>query len=164
MNDTKLKPSPTIANPRRRQALAEEPSLTAAPEEKVGYKNPPKATRFKKGQSGNPKGRPKGRPNNVTILNDLLAEKMPARIQGKTRHVSALEAMMRRQIIKALEGDARSCKLVIEWLSRFAKDTPEDANEATNSPSFEDLSEEDSLIMQRILASFAGESEEDGDV
>jgi hypothetical protein len=26
---------------------------------KVGYKKPPKATRFKKGQSGNPSGRPK---------------------------------------------------------------------------------------------------------
>jgi len=28
--------------------------------EEVGYKRPPKATRFKPGQSGNPKGRPKG--------------------------------------------------------------------------------------------------------
>ena len=26
----------------------------------VGYGKPPKHTRFKKGQSGNPKGRPKG--------------------------------------------------------------------------------------------------------
>jgi hypothetical protein len=28
-------------------------------EQKVGYKNPPKETRWKPGQSGNPKGRPK---------------------------------------------------------------------------------------------------------
>jgi len=34
----------------------------AAPSYEVGYKKPPVATRFKKGQSGNPSGRPKAKP------------------------------------------------------------------------------------------------------
>jgi hypothetical protein len=43
--------------------MAEEneiPVITGEKQEEVGYKHPPKRTRFKPGQSGNPKGRPKG--------------------------------------------------------------------------------------------------------
>ena len=38
----------------------------------VGYGRPPEATRFKPGQSGNPKGRPKGSKN----LRTLFAEEL----------------------------------------------------------------------------------------
>ena len=38
----------------------------------VGYKRPPQETRFKKGQSGNPKGRPKGSINLLTLLNKVV--------------------------------------------------------------------------------------------
>jgi hypothetical protein len=50
------------------------PEPPADPGHKVGYKSPPKHTRWKKGQSGNPKGRKKRR-----IVNDLrtLFESLP---------------------------------------------------------------------------------------
>ncbi len=38
----------------------------------VGYKKPPRHTRFSKGISGNPRGRPKGTQNLVSVINDLL--------------------------------------------------------------------------------------------
>ena len=41
---------------------------------KVGYKKPPLHTRFRKGQSGNPRGRPRGSKNLSTLLTDALNE------------------------------------------------------------------------------------------
>src|SRR5258707_14185668 len=40
----------------------------------VGYRKPPGHTRFKKGQSGNPKGRPAGAKNLSTLLSEALNE------------------------------------------------------------------------------------------
>jgi hypothetical protein len=39
--------------------------------DKVGYARPPRATQFRRGNSGNPRGRPKGARN---LLSDLRAE------------------------------------------------------------------------------------------
>src|ERR1700724_4675339 len=40
----------------------------------VGYGKPPRDTRFKRGQSGNPRGRPPGAKNLSTLLNEALNE------------------------------------------------------------------------------------------
>ena len=42
----------------------------------IGYGRPPKSTRFKPGQSGNPKGRKKGSKNTYSILRDILNQKV----------------------------------------------------------------------------------------
>lgn len=45
----------------------------------VGYKKPPKHNRFKKGQSGNPKGRPKDRKSFATRFFAILNEPVTLR-------------------------------------------------------------------------------------
>ena len=51
--------------------------------QKVGYRNPPQHTRFKPGQSGNPRGRPRGQ-RNLTTFSRLYLElwQVPARAGG----------------------------------------------------------------------------------
>jgi len=57
---------------------------------KVGPGHPPVDTRFRKGQSGNPKGRPKGRrkaaPEGTVSAFDLVIDKTLTVEQGGVRH------------------------------------------------------------------------------
>ncbi|MDB5317781.1 MAG: hypothetical protein JWO26_370 [Rhodospirillales bacterium] len=45
---------------------------------KVGYGRPPQGTRFKKGQSGNPKGRPKGAVDMGSVFQRVVARPSPS--------------------------------------------------------------------------------------
>jgi len=76
-----------------------------AREYQVGYRKPPKATRFKPGQSGNPKGRPKGSPNLASDLSAELGEQITVREGGEAQRVSKQRALIKSLMAKALQGD-----------------------------------------------------------
>lgn len=77
-------------------------------DDKVGYKKPPKGARWKKGQSGNPKGRPKGSRSLTTILREELDKPLQARIGGRIVNMSRREALVQKQIEMALKGDQKA--------------------------------------------------------
>ena len=66
----------------------------------------PVHTRFKKGQSGNPKGRPPKLPK----LDELLASVMSEERNGLT----AAEAVLRSLVVKATKGDVRAAELLLD--------------------------------------------------
>jgi hypothetical protein len=74
----------------------------------VGYGKPPPHTRFKRGQSGNPKGRPKGVRNFKTDLRATLNAPVKLTSDGKPRKVSTQVAILMRLREKALRGDGRA--------------------------------------------------------
>jgi Family of unknown function (DUF5681) len=87
-------------------------------EYQVGYKRPPRRTRFKPGQSGNPRGRPTGRPNAKTTVERVMNEKVSVREGEKTRHMTKFEAMLQAQTMKGMKGDARSAGMVVNVMTR----------------------------------------------
>ena len=93
------------------------PKLLPVGPDKVGYGKPPKHTQFKKGQSGNPKGRPKQVQAHMPvsrIIRNSLSEEVQGKVNGKTRKMTKLAAIIDVQSAKALKGDTRAAKLLID--------------------------------------------------
>lgn len=78
-------------------------------DEKVGFGCPPKQTRWKKGQSGNPKGRPKPKSELLTDAARILAQPVEARApDGKTVKLDGIEAAYLSLCKKGLKGHKTS--------------------------------------------------------
>jgi hypothetical protein len=74
----------------------------------VGYGKPPVHTRFKPGQSGNPKGRRKGQRNVHTVVDEALSQRITIREGNRTRSVTKLDAVIVTMVNAALKGDTKA--------------------------------------------------------
>jgi hypothetical protein len=119
----------------------------AANSNKVGYGRPPRHTRFKKGQSGNPNGRPLGSANAKTIVARAIQEKVTVREGDKPRAMTKLEAMLQGHLVKAIKGDARSASLVINLVTKLG------LLAETDNKTITALSEEDHAILEEYVRS-----------
>jgi hypothetical protein len=79
----------------------------------VGKGRPPLSSRWKPGQSGNPKGRPKGAKNIMTYFRHELNRKIDIKQRGEIRKVTAREAIAMTITNLALKGDAKCLPLII---------------------------------------------------
>lgn len=85
----------------------------------IGYRRPPKHTRFKPGQSGNPKGRRKGAKNLKTDLAEELRETLIVTEGGQRRRVSKQRAMVKSLVARAIKGDPRAITLLGNLILRL---------------------------------------------
>ena len=93
------------------------------PDYEVGYGKPPKASQFKKGQSGNPRGRPRKQPKDVAAhMAELLAENRTVRVDGKPVRMSGEELIARRLMEKALKGDPKAFDKVHQLKAQHASE------------------------------------------
>ncbi len=113
-------------------------------DDEVGYKKPPKHTRFRKGQSGNPAGRTKGTRNFKTDVRKQLNEPVTVRDGGSVRSVSSQEAGLMKLRAMALAGDQRALDRLLGLAERYAIEEEADDAEAA-------LSGEDEAIIERFI-------------
>ena len=78
------------------------------PTSAVGYGKPPVHTRFRKGQSGNPKGRRKGQRNIRTVVDEALRQRIIIREGDRIRSLTKLDGIIVTMVNAALKGDAKA--------------------------------------------------------
>jgi hypothetical protein len=96
--------------------MSEDPS-----DYQVGYRKPPRHSRFRRGQSGNPRGRPKGSQSAARLARRILNEKIVIRENGKRRWITRREAMLKQLANKGVMGDLRSIREVLNLDSAGAE-------------------------------------------
>lgn len=90
----------------------------------VGYGKPPKGSQYKRGQSGNAGGRPPKAPPPPPKMGELseleaailvtLRGSVAVKSGGKTRKVNALDALARKLLAQALDGDMRATRTLLD--------------------------------------------------
>jgi hypothetical protein len=93
--------------------------MTTDDNNKVGYRTPPTHSRWKTGQCGNPRGRRKGALNFNTELKLMLEAPITVNDKGKPKRMTTLKAVFWRAREKALKGDDRALRTVLEYAARM---------------------------------------------
>jgi hypothetical protein len=120
----------------------------------VGYGKPPRHSRFKPGQSGNPRGRPKGARGLKAIVHDLMTAKIAVRTATGERKISRIEAVLQKTIELAMKGNQRALAELTKLYSAAVPDLPAQ----TAAPSSEELSPTDLAILEELKAGWLAEA------
>ena len=97
----------------------------------IGYGKPPRHTRFKKGQSGNPRGRPSGSKNLKTLLNDALNEPVIVAEEGGHRKITKREAIVTQLVNRSATADLRALKILLDTLRDIEGHSEPEATETS---------------------------------
>jgi hypothetical protein len=118
--------------------------VTDGNEHDAGFKRPPKASRFKPGESGNRRGRPKGSRNLKTDLNALMKKRISVRQDGETRHVSRQEAILLALFSKAAHGDVKAATTLVGMVMKLNPEAQQQSESA-------ELTKNDKRIIEDFL-------------
>ena len=115
----------------------------------VGYCKPPRHSRFKKGQSGNPGGRPAGSKNLKTLVIQALNKDTVITEDGRHRKITKREAVAIGLVNRSATADFRALKILLDILP----DTEGQAEPL--SPETAAYSQADEKIIERLRERFS---------
>jgi Family of unknown function (DUF5681) len=112
----------------------------------VGHCKPPLHSRFKKGQSGNPRGRSRGAKNVATLLFDALDRAVVVTEDGRRRKVSKSELGIAKLVDRFAEGDPNVARLLLGLMLELARRPLPDPTERPP------LGAADKMVIENLLA------------
>ena len=114
---------------------------------RIGFKRPPQSTRFRKGQSGNPKGRPK----TSSLKSDLakqLTKRITLTVRGRKTTMTIQQAVVIALTTNAVKGDARSATIIFNLIKQMLEPDTEESDLGSMSSIDKDIIES---FLQRQL-------------
>jgi hypothetical protein len=105
----------------------------------VGNCRPPKETRFKPGQSGNPKGKAKGAIGISAQIEKLLRRKISVTENGVKRRLPLQEVMFASIAAKAVKGDLKAVEFLLRTRDRHEGNAAETLDPAILDPDDHEL-------------------------
>ena len=115
----------------------------------VGYGKPPRDTRFKEGQSGNPGGRPPGLKNLKTLLCEALNEPVVVAENGGHRKITKRQAIITQLVNRSATADLRAIKILLDMLRDIEGQTE------PASPETAAFTAADEKVIEQLRARFA---------
>ena len=94
----------------------------------VGKGRPPKHSRYKKGQSGNPSGR-RRLPDVAQAAARVLEQKISVTQDGVRKKMPGIDALLSKAFAKALTGDMRAAEFLIKIVANDNARRPDDGQE-----------------------------------
>jgi hypothetical protein len=125
----------------------------------VGYGKPPRHTRFRKGQSGNPRGRPKESKNLATLLKEALNEPVIVAENGGRRKITMREAIIKQLVKRSATADLRATKILLDLVRdiecRSGEGQGEEDHGEPGSAETRAFTEVDKKVIEQLRARFA---------
>jgi hypothetical protein len=118
----------------------------------VGYRKPPKASQFRKGQSGNPRGHRKNVKSLRTLLTAALDEKVTVHENGEHRRISKRELAAIQLANGLAKGDLRSFRAVVLLIGEKEEREEQESAAAGKSSARERVTAKLNALRARIEA------------
>jgi len=115
------------------------------PDCEVGYGKPPLHTRFKKGQSGNPRGRPRGVKNFTSLVSDALDQRVVVTENGRRREISKRHLGIAQLVNKFAMADPHATRILLGMLLDGERRAPPAPDERPP------LGAADKLVIENLL-------------